>query len=171
MQRSCWLAQQLSHSRSRYKHFLPKLATRHCSNTLDSISQFWRSCKLFGSSIDIAMTVPHPEFDGIDRSPLGYEFRIFPPAQPHSLNPGSLVFVNLRSDKNSGLAVIQPAQQPVGETSTAAAEVEAHPSQQQAPAEPSQQCTSKDQRGTAGEYIRSSCVLPCQGICTQQRLL
>ena len=52
----------------------------------------------------------------IDRSPLGYEFRIFPPAQPYTVHPGSLVFVNLRSHKNSGLARVKQAQQPVGET-------------------------------------------------------
>lgn len=47
----------------------------------------------------------------VERSPLGYEYRIFPAAQPYTFTPGALVFINLRSDKNSGLARVKPEQE------------------------------------------------------------
>lgn len=83
----------------------------------------------------------------IERSPLGYEFRIFPAAQHYELKPGSLVFVNLRSDKNSGLARVKPAQLPVGQVS----EVEKRIAQPQVTAEPGKHRTSEENPGAVFE--------------------
>lgn len=92
----------------------------------------------------------------VDRSPLGYEFRIFPPAQPHNVKPGSLVFVNLRSDKSSGLARVKKAQQPVGEV-TEVHNLRPH-LQQQAPEHASQQFTAKYKVDGTGERMLCRCV-------------
>lgn len=93
----------------------------------------------------------------LDRSPLGYEFRIFPAAQPYSVEPGRSVFVNLRSDKNSGLARVQPAQNAVGDTT----EVETQSCQQQSRTEPNQQCTREQKPGIQIEDMSRRVRLCC----------